>query len=83
MEAGVIGHLGLLHIGAVADGIDVAVALHLEILVHSQSTSAGQVTICWAKPTPKPGSIMTIIFNAYSWSQFLKVELLIRDYVYL
>lgn len=46
-----VGHLGLLHVSTVADGIDVAVALHLEILIHPQGTIASQSTICQAKPT--------------------------------
>lgn len=55
VEAGVIGHLGLPHIGAVTDGVDVAVALHLEVLVHSQSAVAGQLIAC-EKTSPKPRS---------------------------
>lgn len=51
MEASMIGHLGLLHIGTVTDGIDVTAALHLEVLVHPQSTIAGQDSICQAKST--------------------------------
>ena len=41
MEVGMIGHLGLPHVGAVSDGIDVAVTFHLEVLVYSQSAIAG------------------------------------------
>lgn len=46
MKASMISCLGFLHVGTVANGIDVAAALHLEILVHSQSTVAGQLTLC-------------------------------------
>jgi hypothetical protein len=46
MEARVIGHLGLLHISTVTDGIDIAIALHLEELIHSQSTIASQSALC-------------------------------------
>lgn len=54
VEAGVIGHLGLLHICAVADGVDMAAALHLEVLVHPQGTVASQVTFCREEPTLTP-----------------------------
>lgn len=50
VEAGVIGHLGLPHVGAVSDGIDVAVTFHLEVLVYFQSTVAGQPVTCQEEP---------------------------------
>ena len=50
VEAGVIGHLGLPHIGAVSDGVDVAVTFHLKVLIHSQSTVASQLITCQEEP---------------------------------
>lgn len=46
MQASVIGHLGLLDVGTVANGVNVAVTFHLEELVHFQSPVAGQPTLC-------------------------------------
>lgn len=51
METSMIGHLGLLHIGTIADSVDVVAALHLEVLIHPQGAIAGQLAICQEKPT--------------------------------